>query len=164
MPDDSLEPVRERLAEQIMSDERLLGVLPENAARLVLDHALARLDDAAARAASVEELEAEAAAIRADAWSVTEQASAAEDPERAVRALLAGEAVTEVAPVPEDLAAAPAGAEAEDVAAPAVEPAPVPDAGLEEAPPEPDVEIPAAAPPSLWARVRSIWRGLGRDG
>jgi hypothetical protein len=180
MPDNAIESMRERLAEQIMSDERLLGTLPENATQLVLDHALARLDGAAARAASVEELEAEATAIRADAWSVTEQASASDDPEQTVRALL-GEAETPVmdeGPGTEGVAAERAGTGTEDVAAPESAPGPeqpaevtreeVPAPPDQEVLPQPDVESPspeqARETPSLWERVRDMWRGFGRNG
>lgn len=80
---------RERWAEQLMSDERLLGVLPEDAARLVLDHALARLDHAAERAASAADVTAAAEAIRTQARALVEQAAATDDPEGYVRRAIA---------------------------------------------------------------------------
>jgi hypothetical protein len=176
MPDNAIESARERLAEQIMSDERLLGTLPEAATELVLDHALARLDDAAARAVSVEALEAEAEAIRADAWSVTERASTSADPEQAVRVLFVDEAETSVMgepPEPEGMAIGWSGPEAEDTAAlqPAHDPELPAEVMRETAPapheqdalPDVHVETAGTEPPSLWERVRGMWRGFGRD-
>jgi hypothetical protein len=174
MPDDAIEDMHQRLAEQIMSDERLLGVLPEEATRRVLDHALARLDAAAARAVSVEALEATAAAIRTAAWHIVEQAAAAPDPEEQVRALLAAapgaEFETMTAPVPAaeivPSAPQPEPRHVGDAELPGTGPAQAAEphadeavAGLRRAPPLPAQH----ARPSLWGRVRRIWRGLGRD-
>lgn len=181
MPDNSIESARERLAEQIMSDERLLGALPETATQLVLDYALARLDAAATRAASVDELETEATAIRSEASAVVEQAASADDAEAAVRALLPAEpAAEQTASATIDETASPEvkqTPEAGDIVAPAepsataaapeTEPpieepqpdgaTPSPETPMEPAPPQPE------EPPSLWERVRSMWRGFGRD-
>ena len=96
MASDSVADARERWAEQLMSDEHVLGAVPEEAARLLLDYALARLDDAAARATTTDSLDTETEAIQAQARALAEQAAGAEDPEGYVRAAL-GSAGTEAA-------------------------------------------------------------------
>jgi hypothetical protein len=83
---DDIATARERWAEQFMSDERLLGDLPDEAARLLLDHILTRLDAAASQSTSVEMLDTAAESLRAEALALAEQASAADDPEAFVRA------------------------------------------------------------------------------
>ena len=90
MASDAIAGVRERWAEQIMSDEHLLGMLPEDAARLLLDHALHHLDEAATQAGSVEALDEAAASIRSEARELAERVAAADDPAAALRAELAG--------------------------------------------------------------------------
>ncbi|MFN8558326.1 MAG: hypothetical protein U0531_13615 [Dehalococcoidia bacterium] len=66
---DAVADAREPWTEQVMSDERVLGAVPEGAARALLADALARIDAAAAHATSVEELDAAVGAIRR--WSAT---------------------------------------------------------------------------------------------
>ncbi len=90
MPHDAIADARERWAEQLMSDERLLGAVPEEAARLLLDIGLCRLDAAAARATSVAELDAAAGAILRDLRRLAARAEAAADPVGCVRAALRG--------------------------------------------------------------------------
>lgn len=85
---DAIADARERWAEQFMSDERLLGAVPEEAARLLLDVGLCRLDAAAARAANVAELDAAASAILRDLHHLATRAEAAADPVAFVRAAL----------------------------------------------------------------------------
>lgn len=88
MSHDAVADARERWAEQLMSDERLLGAVPEEAARLLLDAGLCRLDAAARRVASVAALDAAAAAILRDLRRLAARAAAAPDPVAFVRAAL----------------------------------------------------------------------------
>lgn len=88
MSHDAIADARERWAEQFMSDERLLGAVPEEAARLLLDAGLCRLDAAARRSASVAELDAAAGAILRDLRRLAARAEAAHDPVAVVRAAL----------------------------------------------------------------------------
>lgn len=81
-------PVRERQAEQLLSDERLLGAAPEDAVRVVLDDALARLDQAAARATSEAELDAAFQGIRAEARTLLDDAAGQDDAAAYVRSAL----------------------------------------------------------------------------
>ena len=158
MASDRVADARERWAEQLMSDEHVLGAVPEQAARLLLDHTLARLDDAAANSATTEALDAEAEAIRAQSRALAEQAAGAEDPEGYLRTVF-GSAGAE-----------PAAASAGETAEPALmagEAAPAttqePPSGYRAAGQQtPDVaaEEPPAGPPeeSAWDRLR----GLGK--
>jgi hypothetical protein len=88
MPHDAIADARERWAEQFMSDERLLGAVPEEAARLLLDAGLCRLDAAARRAASVADLDAAAGAILRALRRLAAHAEATNDPVAFVRAAL----------------------------------------------------------------------------
>jgi hypothetical protein len=88
MSHDAIADARDRWAEQFMSDERLLGAVPEEAARLLLDVGLCRLDAAAARAADVAELDAAAGAILRDLRRLVASAEATADPVAFVRAAL----------------------------------------------------------------------------
>lgn len=88
MSHDAIADARERWAEQFMSDERLLGAVPEEAARLLLDAGLCRLDAAAARAASVAELDGVASTILRDLRRLATRAETSADPVAFVRAAL----------------------------------------------------------------------------
>jgi hypothetical protein len=85
---DEIADLRDRLVEQLSSDERLLGTLPEEASRLVLNDAISRLDAAAAGAASSEALSARADVIRSEARALVDRAAGAADPEAFVRGAL----------------------------------------------------------------------------
>ena len=87
---DEIAAARARWTEQFMSDEQLLGDLPDDAARLLLDHTLARLDAAASQAAAVAALDMAAESLRTDALALAEQASATGDPEAFLRAAVEG--------------------------------------------------------------------------
>ncbi len=80
---------RERWAEQIMSDERLLGALPEDAAGILLDRTLDRLDQAANGATTGQALDVAAETIRAEARALADQAAAVDDPVAYLRAAYA---------------------------------------------------------------------------
>lgn len=91
---DDMAAARERLAEQLMSDERVLGALPEDLTRLVLDHALKRLDAAAASARSESEFAAAGEAIRLETRALVDRAAESDKPEAVVRAALAASEAT----------------------------------------------------------------------
>ena len=76
MNDDAIAAAHERSAEQLMSDERLLGVLPEDATDLLLRWALDRLDAAAVEAPDPEAFAARADAIHREARAVADDAAA----------------------------------------------------------------------------------------
>jgi hypothetical protein len=75
MNDVTIASAHKQLAEQLMSDERLLGALPEDAAGVLLDWALARLDAASAAADDVNAFTAAAAAIRRQARAEADAAA-----------------------------------------------------------------------------------------
>jgi hypothetical protein len=75
MSDAAVAAAHERMAEQLMSDERILGALPEDSAGVLLDWALARLDDAADTADSVDAFAAAADAIRREARTEADAAA-----------------------------------------------------------------------------------------
>jgi hypothetical protein len=70
MTRDEIAAAHQRMVEQVSSDERLLGLLPEDLSRMLLDWAVRRLDGAKERAASVDDYYAEADAIRAEAMRI----------------------------------------------------------------------------------------------
>lgn len=88
MSHDAIADARERWAEQFMSDERLLGAVPEEAARLLLDAGLRRLDAAARCAANVAELDAAAGTILRDLRRLATWAETSADPVAFVRTAL----------------------------------------------------------------------------
>jgi hypothetical protein len=145
--DEPIREARERMAEQLQSDERLLGVLPEAATELVLDHALARLDAAAAHAPDVDGLSAAFDEIRGDARALVDEAAAAADPVAAVQARIAP-----AAPDAEVMTGA-GGTAVAAVAVPAESPV-MPEA----------VALPPDAQRglSLWDRIRDALGGFGR--
>ena len=59
-----------------MSDEHILGALPEDAAQALLDRALGRLDAAAAEATDLESFAAAAESIRQEARAAADEAAA----------------------------------------------------------------------------------------
>jgi hypothetical protein len=131
---------RERWAEQFMSDEHVLGLLPEEAARLLLDAAIARLDAAAVDARAVETLNAAANAIRRQARALAEAAAGADDPAAYLHAHLAALVAPGASAAPgED--AAPRGPEVAGSSALAHR------AGVR-------TEGEAGASPSFWVRLR----------
>jgi hypothetical protein len=181
----SIEDARERLVEQLMSDERLLGALPEDAARILLDRAIARLDDAAARAGDAAEFASAAEAIRAEARALAGRAAESPDPEAVVRF---GSAPAEDTPEEPRLSGDVGESEPEGELTPPEE-SPMgdahPSAGKGGTPgvsgaqppsgggwgtlgspfsrePAPDRDSPAAEPgDSVWKRVRGLGRRLG---
>jgi hypothetical protein len=85
---DDIAAARERLAEQFGSDERLLGALPEELTRLVLDDAQRRLDAAAASARTAAEFAAAGEAIRVATRALVDRAAESDDPSAVVRSAL----------------------------------------------------------------------------
>lgn len=162
--DERIADTRDRLAEQLMSDERLLGVLPEEATRLALDHALAQLTAAAALSADPEALRAAFETIRADIRALVDQAASVADPTAFIRA--------QITPAPTTDRAALAGGSTGTDPGLATSTQPVSDEGLpttrgtETAPLAAWTETePVTAQParSIWSRIRSIWRGAPRE-
>lgn len=88
MPNDEIAAAHRRLVEQVMSDERLLGLLPDNLSTILLNRTIARLDAAAVTATSAAELEAKADTIRSQARRVAAAAADAGDDESALTARL----------------------------------------------------------------------------
>lgn len=155
---------RDRWAEQLGSDERVLGAVPEEAAGLLLAHGLARLDAAAAVAGSVEDLDAAAESIRAEMRRLADEAAAADDAHAFLLTTLGGAPPAPPAePDAERVSHAPAGAppapQDVSVTAPAgtpSAPAPPPATTDEPAPrPEPEVVAAENRPAgSVWHRLR----------
>ncbi len=161
--DDAIQAARGRLAEQLLSDERILGAVPEDAARLLLDRALAALDAAVTAAPDTGTFTQTAEAIRRHARDLADTAAAADDPAVAIAASPFPVLVT----APEQVAAQPP-------AAPAAweEPPPPEMLGAEESspseaplselaatePPHLEEPPPIPEPPSLWERLRLWWR------
>lgn len=114
----------EHAAEQAMSDEHVVGALPDDASHTLLDWQLARLREAASESSTEEEFEEWAQAIRVEARSVADAAAEAGDDSAALSARL-GQA--QPAPPPERPAdasgAAPTPVSAESPIPPAAEPA-----------------------------------------
>ena len=159
MKDNAIDAAHERMAEQLMSDERIVGVLPEDAAGVLLDWALARLDTAAAAAVDVNAFAAAADAIRQE-MRVQADAAADRGDDAAALAAQLGAAPAVAAHEP---AAVPQTAEqAEDEAAgytpsddthPVDQPVAVPSVAAEH-----DEACPSlSAAESLWNRLRRIF-------
>ncbi len=152
-----VEVARGRLAEQLMSDERILGAVPEDAARLLLDRALAALDATANAAADEAAFAQTGEAIRQAARAIADAAAEAEDP----AAVIAAAQFPAMAPAPE-----PAEQPVTLVEAPSglgeVSSAPLEAAGPWAELPSPDEphspEETPEQPASLWERLRGWWR------
>ena len=141
----------ERMVEQVMSDERLLGALPEDAAGRLLDWAVQRLTAAAEAADSLAAYEVMADAIRGEARqtadAVADQGGDLETLERqlATSSIEASSTVPVAAEpwtAPDEIGATPPSAAETD--ATAVETAT--HAGAEPAPVEPALQWRAAGP------------------
>ena len=69
-----IEAAHRRMVEQVTSDERLLGALPEDLSEPLVRWLVARLDSAAARVATVQAYDAEADVLRREARRLTDSA------------------------------------------------------------------------------------------
>jgi hypothetical protein len=88
MPDDAIAAAHQRAVEQTMSDERLLGVLPDDLSRVMLDWVIAQLNQSAADAAGVDDFERTADRIRQQARTVADASADAGDDAAALSARL----------------------------------------------------------------------------
>jgi hypothetical protein len=79
MPDEAIAAAHERAVEQVMSDERLLGVLPDDLSRRLLDWVRAQIGQAAERAPNVEAFRNEVDAIRHRARTLADASADAGD-------------------------------------------------------------------------------------
>lgn len=149
MSDDTIASAHRRLAEQLMSDERVLGALPEEAANVLLTWALARLDAAAEEATDAAAFLAAAESIRQQVRATADEASARDD---AAAALSERLGLVPATPVP----AAPMPAQPEQPAAVAAE-APRAAETAATAAPAPPVPAPASAFRSLFGRLRRFF-------
>jgi hypothetical protein len=159
MSDDTIDAAHVRMAEQLMSDERVLGTLPEDAAGVLLDWALARLDAAAAAAADVNAFAAAADAIRRDMRAQADAAADRGDDAAALAAHLgSAPAVAAQEPDVEPQTTGPSAAEAAGCAScddtrPLDQPNAVPSM-----PAEHDDACPSeSASQSLWNRLRRFF-------
>jgi hypothetical protein len=85
---DEISAAHERMAEQVMSDERLLSVLPDDASERLLDWTLRGLDAAAANASDAEDFLTRADALRAQARRIADAAAGSDGDPGALEALL----------------------------------------------------------------------------
>jgi hypothetical protein len=88
MPNDEIATTHQRLVEQVMSDERLLGLLPDDLSGVLLDWTIAHLDAAAATTTSTTDLQAQADLIRTQARRIATAAADAGDDRAALAARL----------------------------------------------------------------------------
>jgi hypothetical protein len=176
MNGDTVADRHRRMAEQISSDERILGVLPEDAASVLLDWSLARLGDAAAAAGDdAAWFEQEAEAIREQTRAEADAAAERGDDGAALAAYLGvtgeatrADALTEPADAtePEPLAL-PAHPEWDEATATSEAAAPE-QAAPDEGPPSSDDAAHGGPPWSepdgsvgMFDRLRRWWRGDG---
>ncbi|MGD9894746.1 MAG: hypothetical protein AB7R89_22085 [Dehalococcoidia bacterium] len=98
MPDEAIAAAHERAVEQVMSDEHLLGTLPDDLSQALLDWVIARYDQAAADAPGVDTFKSRADAIRHQARTIADASAEAGDDRAALLARLrAADAVADEA-------------------------------------------------------------------
>jgi hypothetical protein len=88
MPDEAIAAAHEQAVEQVMSDERLLGVLPDDLSKTLLDWVTTRIGQAAEHAPNVDAFWNEADAIRHRARTLADDSADAGDDATALMARL----------------------------------------------------------------------------
>lgn len=86
--DPSIESAHTAAAEQLLSDETILGAVPDDVANVIVNHALARLELATAGTGSVEAFQSAFDQIRTEARTIAEEAAAREDDAASLQARL----------------------------------------------------------------------------
>jgi hypothetical protein len=93
MPDEAIAAAHEQAVEQVMSDERLLGVLPGDLSQTLLDWVIAQIGRAAERARNVDAFWSNVNAIRLQARTLADaSADAGDDTTALLTRLHSGEA------------------------------------------------------------------------
>ena len=99
MPDEAIAAAHEQAVEQVMSDERLLGVLPDDLSQTLLDWVNAQIGRAAERAPNVDAFWSAVDAIRLQARTLADaSADAGDDTTALLNRLRSAEAVAGEAP------------------------------------------------------------------
>lgn len=173
MPDEAIAAAHEQAVEQVMSDERLLGVLPDDLSQTLLDWVIAQFGRAAERAPNVEAFWNEADAIRFQARTLADASADAGDNAAALLARLrsAESSIDEALPTP-DAVILPSGSVPtpsptvqQEVSAPVPVPTTPPAAGSSSAPPSEPIgrphgsgAMPSQKRPPITRSLRLSWR------